>query len=309
MSHPWAMIRPTFVLSCLALVLVATACAPDAEVADTAEPADAVEPADTASADSGGSCADQPYEVNPDAAQDLLEGATTLLRCTSGNYALCYYSGADPLTCTTEEASETADCQCQIYPASSEKPMYVVMTSILNLCAYTEAVEQCGEDGSGCYNVCNDHPHSPQCQDVTLPEQQVQATVCDYIEDGTFNPGADYISTFSFAQVNAPGTTDPFELACNEATGQYAGCMTAPCSGEETDEAGNTYTTCACPLFPADADNQIQPYQFGRRCTDDATGNCDLSDDQIWSAAYNPAGCPALPDVASTVSDGEAGEG
>jgi hypothetical protein len=307
MSHPWTLIRPTVALLCLALaVVIGAACAPKApDVADTAAPTDAGEPADAADSGSGGSCADRPYEINPDAAQDLIESPTGFLRCTAGSYALCYYSGAEPLPCTVDEASTTANCQCQVFAANDKKPMYVLMTSILNLCAYTEAVEQCGEDGSGCYNMCNDQPDSPQCQGVTLPDDQVQATVCDYIKNGTFNPGADYISTFSFKKVRAPGTQDRFKLGCNEATGQYAGCMTASCSGEQTD-GRKTYTTCACPLFPADADNQIQPYQFGRRCTGKDTGNCELSTGQVWSAAYNPDGCPTLRDILSErMSDDE----
>jgi len=268
-------------LLCLGLAFISCA--------DKQEPTQPAEPAPPPPTADGGACADQSYVVNPDAAQDLIASPTGFLRCTAGEYALCYYSGADPLPCTVEEASESAACQCQVLTASEQEPMYVLMTSILNLCAYTEAVEQCGEDGSGCYNICNDNPHSPQCHGLTLPEDQQQATVCDYVADGTFNPDASFISTFSFAKVAAPDTEETFSIACNDTTGQYAGCMTAPCGDEETDELGHRYVTCDCPVWPADGSSV--DYQFGRRCDETSTGNCTLAGGQVWSAAYNPAGC------------------
>jgi hypothetical protein len=279
-------VSSTLALFCLVLALLAAACA---DTKEPAEPAEPTEPAETTDTADGGSCADQPYVVNPDAAQDVIESPTNFLRCTAGDYALCYYSGADPLPCTVAEASQSAACQCQVFTASEEEPMYVLMTSILNLCAFTEAVEQCGEDGSGCYNICNDDPHSPQCHGVTLPEDQQQAAVCDYVADGTFNPTADFISTFSFAKVAAPDTEETFAIACNDTTGPYAGCMTAPCNGEATDELGHRYVTCACPVWPADG--SAVDYQFGRKCDETPTGNCTLADGQVWSAAYSPAGC------------------
>lgn len=249
------------------------------------------------SALAAGNCADQPYEVNPDASQDLIEGVTGFLRCEAGAYALCYYSGASPLPCTLDESGASAECQCQVYTASADAPMYVLMTSILNECVYNETVEQCGTDGSGCYNLCNDKPNSPQCSGVTLPEKQATAAVCDYIQSGTFDKNAAYISTFSFAHVYAPSenssSDEHFLLGSNNENGAYAGCMTASCSGSTTDSRENTYTNCACPVFPqggATAD-----YQFGRKCTtageNDPTspGYCTLTEQQVWSAAYNPA--------------------
>jgi hypothetical protein len=250
--------------------------------------------ADASQAQAGGLCANQPYVVNPDAAQDVIEHPTDFLRCTAGDYALCYYSGADPLPCTVEESGSSADCQCQIFTASQDQPMYVLMTSILNLCAYTETVEACGDDGTGCYNLCNDRPHSPQCSQVELPTAQILAPVCEYIAAGTFDKTADSISTFSFAQVEVPGSESTFALGCNDAAGPYAGCMTASCSGDEADEQGDRYTSCACPVWPSGGGSP--DYQFGRRCAEGAVdssspGYCTLAEGQVWSAAYNPVGC------------------
>lgn len=285
MNTRWIPVSSTLALSCLALALGVSCATETKDTADTGT-ADTTETADSTK---GGSCADQPYVVNPDAAQDVIESPTGFLRCTSGDYALCYYSGADPMPCTVAEATDSADCQCQVFSASDDRPMYVLMTSILNLCVFTETVEHCGEDGSGCYNICNQNPDSPQCAGVTLPEHQRLAPVCDYIADGTFNSGADFISTFSFAEVQAPATVEPFIIGCNDASGQYAGCMTAPCSGEVTDDRGNRYTTCDCPVWPAGGGSA--DFQFGRRCNETPAGNCTLASGQVWSAAYNPAGC------------------
>lgn len=286
MNSLWTRVSSTLSFFYLALALFSFGCAQESQE-PAPPPPDA--PSSPPIADGGGSCADQPYVVNPDAAQDVVESPTNFLRCNSGDYALCYYSGADPLTCTVAESGESADCQCQVFTATEDQPMYVLMTSILNLCAFTEAVEQCGEDGSDCYNICNDDPHSPQCHGITLPDDQQQATVCDYIADGTFNAEADFISTFSFETVSAPNTDEAFNIACNDANGTYAGCMTASCDGEITDSQGHRYTDCDCPIWPTDGSSV--DFQFGRRCDDNLTGNCAVSEGQIWSAAYNPAGC------------------
>lgn len=234
--------------------------------------------------DTGGQCADVKYVPRPDAAEDLLTQPSNFLKCTSGEYALCYYSGADPLPCTIDESGTHADCECQVFTATKEKPMYVDIQSILDACAYQEANTQCESDGSCCLNI------------TPTSIGKNPAYVCDYIADGTFDPAADYISTFSFEVVSAPNRGGNFGIGCHDRVGQYAGCMTASCTGLRTDVEGNRYTTCSCPLWPLDGTDQ--PYQFGRACDADSTkqiateaGNCALGPNQVWSAAYNPEGC------------------
>ncbi|MEM7051037.1 MAG: hypothetical protein AAF604_15310 [Acidobacteriota bacterium] len=235
-------------------------------------------------------CEKVPYQVNPDAAQDRMDSPTNFLSCPAGRYALCYYSGADPLPCTTD--GDRADCQCQVFEAQDDAPMYVEIEGILNLCVYKETVEQCGEDGSGCRNVCNDDPKAPQCRGLDLPDDPPVAKVCEYIRRGTFHPESEITSTFSFATVLDPASDEEFEIGCNDRYGHYAGCMTAPCGQLETAENGKPYVSCSCPLWPA---TSLADYQFGRACGDSTTGNCALKYGQVWSAAYNPAGCPTTP--------------
>ncbi|MEL7059332.1 MAG: hypothetical protein AAGN46_04805, partial [Acidobacteriota bacterium] len=244
----------------------------------------APEAVDLAQAEAG-NCASQPYEQRPAAARDSYSSPTNFLRCDSGEYALCYYSGADPLPCDLS-TDETGDCQCQVFTASAEAPMYIEIGGILNACVYAETVEQCGANGAGCQNICTDHPSIPGCSATSTSRV---APACDYVADGTFNPAADVISTFSLATVSVPDGRGTFSIASNDANGQYAGCMTAPCTGSEIDADGNEYTTCACPLWPTDGSSA--DYQFGRRCHpgDDPKSprNCDLADDQVWSAAVD----------------------
>lgn len=232
-------------------------------------------------------CADQDYVQRPGAAKDAFTSPTNFLRCTAGKYALCYYSGASPLPCDPSDQEGTSNCQCQVYEASTSAPMYVEIGGILNQCVYDETVAQCGADGSGCQNICIDKPGAPGCTDSS---DAPMAVACDYIANNAFNPDAEFISTFSFAEVNVPNSDQVFSLGSNSENGQYAGCMTAPCSGETTNELGQSYTTCACPLWPTDGSSAR--YQFGRACTDgetnpDAPGYCTLDSGQVWSAAVN----------------------
>lgn len=265
---PRSNLRPALACLCCVLFLALSALVADEAAGD----------------DSGGQCGGE-YVQRPEAsgaAQDVLDANSNFLECTSGQYALCYYSGADPLPCKKVNDS-TSICTCQVFTATEEDPMYVDINSILDVCAYNEAIDQCGEDGSGCRNI------TPGSKDLD------EAYVCGYIEAGTFNPAAAYISTFSYQQVSVPQTGQVFPndpLGCVEAFGQYAGCMTASCQGGDRDGNGNTYTECACPLWPLKGSAD---YQYGRTCTDGApstdSGNCILADDQVWSAAWNSSGC------------------
>lgn len=245
-----------------------------------------------------GRCGDVPYKPRPGAAVDLIASPTNFLMCTSGRYALCYYSGADPLPCTVDESRENADCKCQVFEADEANPMYVDINSILDECAYQEAIEQCKEDGTGCLNICSLPAAKKACDGVTSSPDLPEAYVCGYIASNDFDESADYISTFSFASVSVPKSGDAFAPpTCNRDFGQYAGCMTASCTGSTTDDNMNTYTSCSCPLWPVDGTEQR--FQFGRVCVDgsDKTspGYCKLIEgEQVWSAAFNPLGCGPL---------------
>ena len=263
--------------------------APDAPDASDAAPAAEATPETTAEAstdDSAGVCANQPYVQRVLAAQDAFTSTKNFLRCTSGRYALCYYSGPSPLPCNPGD-DETGNCQCQVFEASSDAPMYVEIGGILNECIYNETVATCNDEGGDCSNMCADKPHGPGCQNYTSPPNE--APVCNYIATNTFNPDAEIISTFSFATVYAPGTDDAFVISSTTETGRYAGCMTAPCTGVSGDP-DQLYTTCACPLWPLDPQDTAT-YQYGRQCTDGAdsqsTENCTLDDGQMWSAAVS----------------------
>ncbi|MEM1182682.1 MAG: hypothetical protein AAGM22_30330 [Acidobacteriota bacterium] len=265
-------------------------CAASEEPAsDDPAPAAQAEPQSAAEAtpdEPPGACVYLPYVERVLAAKDAFTSTANFLRCEAGSYALCYYSGPSPLPCVPGEGA-TGDCQCQVFEASPEEPMYVEIGGILSECIYNETVAACGEDGSGCSNMCADKPHGPGCQGTT--PQSTVAPACRYVASNTFNPSADYISTFSFATVYAPGTDDAFKISSTSENGQYAGCMTAPCTGSSSSTSG-TYTTCACPLWPPDGGDA--PYQYGRACTEGETnpqspGYCQLEDGQMWSAAVS----------------------
>src|SRR5262245_44930565 len=109
---------------------------------------------------------------------DVSTEQTQFLPCVGGPYALCYYSGPDPMPCTPTQDGRFANCECT---EIAYGPYYVLMTGILNYDIYLETVEVCGDDGSRCADAPN------------------LAPVCQHINDGTFLPGADLISAFSFA--------------------------------------------------------------------------------------------------------------
>jgi hypothetical protein len=56
--------------------------------------------------------------------------------------------------------------------------------------------------------------------------------------------------------------------------------MTAPCFlGKNSQGFAAVY--CECPLYDG-------PYQVGQ-----GRASCNLGEGLVWSAAYNPAGCPS----------------
>lgn len=178
---------------------------------------------------------------------DIIIEPSNFLPCEGGPIALCYYSGPEPETCVLNPDGKTADCKCFEIPYGK---YFVDINAILNLDVYNETIAECGTDGSGC-PVTNSAP------------------VCESINNGTFSPGTDMISTFSFECVPEEGIGS---TNCNQPPLLYAGCMTAPCSRTGADGIVN----CLCPTYDG-------PYQIG--LNDQA---CNLGNDMVWSAAYNP---------------------
>lgn len=176
---------------------------------------------------------------------DIAPAPSYFVPCEGGPIALCYYSGAAPETCTLTDDGRFANCKCFEIPYG---PYFVLMTSILNYPVYLATVRECGADGSACVGQTN------------------KAPVCDVINRGTLIPGADVISTFSFACAPEQGIG---QTPC--AMAPYAGCMTAPCW---RDDGGGL--TCQCPVY----DGPFQVGNFG--------ATCELTSDLVWSAAYNP---------------------
>ncbi len=185
---------------------------------------------------------------------DIIVEASNFLPCEGGPIALCYYSGPEPETCVLNGDGKTADCQCFEIPYGK---YFVDINAILNLDVYNDTIAQCGTDGSGCQTTNS-------------------APVCRSINTGTFSPGTDMISTFSFACVPEEGIGS---TNCNQPPLLYAGCMTAPCS--RTSEEG--IVNCLCPTYDG-------PYQIGLN-----DQSCSLGNDMVWSAAYNPNQTGTVP--------------
>lgn len=176
---------------------------------------------------------------------DIVLEPQNFLPCKGGPIALCYYSGPEPEKCTLSEDGTSATCECFEIAYGT---YYVDIHAILNLDVYNETIAECGTDGS-------------DCQDTN------SAPVCGYINSGTFIPGTDMISTFSYECVPEEGIG-----STNCSAQLYAGCMTAPCT--RTSEEG--IVNCECPTFNG-------PFQVG---LDNQV--CSLGDEMVWSAAYNP---------------------
>jgi hypothetical protein len=187
--------------------------------------------------------------------RDTVEAPSNFLPCT-GQFALCFHSGAEPLPCKLSKDGRFADCTCTVLDSTN----FVLMTAILNREVYEKTVEACGPDGSGC----------PYPGD---------APVCEFLENGKLIPGAQVISTYDPDSTNAikdaipPGTS--LLTNCN---GPFAGCMTAPCTLKRNGDA-----ECSCPVFWGDF-QLVGP---------DAT--CDLGGDLVPSASYNPKRDPDVP--------------
>ncbi len=184
--------------------------------------------------------------------RDTQEEASNFLPCT-GQYALCFASGPEPLPCKHSPDGRFADCKCTVQRGRN----YVLITGILNYRVYQETVKVCGADGSAC---------------ARTPDK---APVCKAIKEGKLIPGADVISTFSTGQASilaeshliAPNK--PALTICPKAP--YAGCMTAPCQ-----MTSSGFAQCSCPVF------------WGIFQLTGADAQCTLGDHLIWSASYDP---------------------
>ena len=239
-----------------------------------------------------------PYQ-NPDtpAWADILLLPENFVACTGATIALCYYSGPQtaatpspgktappPTPCYLRSGEDIADCTCIEVPAGPT--YYVDINAILNLDVYLDTVNECGLSGRNC-----------------LPFGSKEAPVCEAIRENKLIPGADLISTFSYAlERDIPIAIENNSCPDEDPPIPYAGCMTAPCKRTETYDPDATYplVQCACPTYQG-------PFQVGREITDKEP--CDLPDDTIWSAAYQEeptptcipdrpgeSGCPLLPE-------------
>src|SRR5579862_7842323 len=104
--------------------------------------------------------------------RDTVEDATQMLGCT-GEFALCFHSGAAPFPCRLSADGQSADCKCTVQSSTN----YVLETAILNYDVYLKTLKTCGADGTDC----------PDPDD---------APVCGKLKNGRLIPGANVISTF-----------------------------------------------------------------------------------------------------------------
>ncbi|MCZ6791221.1 MAG: hypothetical protein O7C70_05440 [Candidatus Dadabacteria bacterium] len=122
---------------------------------------------------------------------DIVLEPFNFLPCEGGPIALCYYSGPDTeiesigpaLPCKQTLDGTAANCDC--FEISYGK-YFVDINAILNLNVYNDTIEQCGKSGILCQSTNS-------------------APVCTAINNGTFSPGTDMISTFSFGCLASEG--------------------------------------------------------------------------------------------------------
>ena len=211
----------------------------------------------------GNDCSNEPFvrtncwttEYGP-AKADIFVAETNFLLCDGGTYALCAFSGPpiptgkptnNALPCVFQGGG-AANCTCQVYTSG---PYYVEINSILSLNAWYETVAACGADGSGCKNMAacgGTHPKPGDCPRLKA------APICQYInqqnrQDASVSliPGADVISAYSFAM------NDDYPRGSSACpSGEYAGCMTAPCYFQEGDTIppkDGQLIQCMCPTW------------------------------------------------------------
>lgn len=256
----------------------------------------------------GENCSNTPYVENdcwttlhgPAAANVLISASgdptesTNMLMCDSGPYALCFFSGPpdktgtnsknQALPCTLNAAGDSADCACQYYPSGVS---YVDINAIINQNAFYETVRQCGRDGAGCANMA-------ACTGPAMASTAIcgkpEAKVCQYVRaqsaagstdpntpDASLVPGYDTISTFSLAMAS-----DYDMKQSTHCSGDYLGCMTAPCNFADSGSAPDkgSIVHCQCPIATG-------TYQIGQAGSNIDCSIPDGSDGTkyLWSAA------------------------
>jgi hypothetical protein len=181
--------------------------------------------------------------------RDTVEQFSDMVPCT-GDYALCFTSGPEPLPCKLTKDGRFANCTCTAQTGLN----FVLITAILNYQVYQDTVARCSSPaGGGCL----------------VPDT---APVCAAIKEGKLIPGADVISTFgpdAQAAIGDALTNGPI-ITCSR--GPYAACMTAPCKTKK--KGGNP--ECSCPVFWG----TFQLTTPGAQCT--------LGDDLIPSSSFSP---------------------
>ena len=189
---------------------------------------------------------------------DVIAQPSNMVACHGAPIALCYYSGPGPTTPCILDGLGIANCTCYEIPA--EHPYLVDINAILNMNVYLETVRKCGKQGELC-----------------KPTGSIEAPVCEAINRGVLIPGADLVSTFSLYLQKTDSANFGISLT-NCDSGQYAGCMTAPCkrTGKTDANTNLPLVQCACPTYTGQ-------FQVGT-----STTQCALSGNYVWSAAYNP---------------------
>jgi len=187
--------------------------------------------------------------------RDTVLGDSYMLPCT-GQFALCFHSGAEPLPCKLTPDGKYANCTCTVGNATN----YVLMTAILNYKDYQDTVTACGSDGSECATMGS-------------------APVCAKLPNGKLISGAELISTYDSESwqelVDAIAAGAGSATACD---GTYAACMTAPCKLKKDGTA-----VCTCPVF------------HGRFQLLGTSNVCSLGGNLVPSAGYVPILDSQLP--------------
>ncbi|MEO1086230.1 MAG: hypothetical protein AAFY88_18480 [Acidobacteriota bacterium] len=217
------------------------------------------------------------FVPNPGVAVDSITSKSDFLPCSGFSYALCYYSGPQPMECTLDEGGETAACQCYLIDQAGEPAhgavadaadgaFYIDKTSILNRCIAEQTEAYCK------YNDCSVTNRAPVCwYALNRPDLFAPA-----------GSDVDVISTFSTA------TVEGASLGCTNCSGAYAGCMTAPCKTTK-NAAGEDIALCQCPM----ADGTFQVGQDNQSCEISPTEDGQT---RVWSAAANSKGkCAPTP--------------
>jgi len=194
--------------------------------------------------------------------RDTVLAHSNFLPCT-GQFALCFHSGAEPLPCRLTADGRFANCTCTVLDGTN----FVLITAILNHPVYLDTINQCGADGAGCQNLD-------------------AAPVCEFLRNGRLIPGAQVISTYDpdVTQRIRDEITTPSNLLTNCPSDPsvpslpFAGCMTAPCKLTKEGTA-----ECLCPVF------------WGRFQLVGENAQCALGGGLVPSASYNPAHDPTVP--------------